>query len=106
MNKRSLRILEYNKILAMLSEHAASSMAKKKCDRLKPQKDINTITALQTETRDALLRITRQGNVSFSGLYDISASIKRLEVKGTLTSRELLDLASVLTVAKKCKKLW
>lgn len=103
MNKRSLRILEYNKILSMLTEYATSTMAKKRCDRLKPQRDINTINQLQEETRDALLRLMRQGNVSFSGLTDIGASIKRLEVKGALTSRELLDVAAVLNTAKSTK---
>ena len=103
MNKRSLRILEYNKILSMLTEYATSTMAKKRCDRLKPQRDINTINQLQEETRDALLRLMRQGNVSFTGLTDIGASIKRLEVKGALTSRELLDVAAVLNTTKEVK---
>lgn len=96
MNKRTLRILEYNKILTMLADYASSPMAKKKCDRLKPQKDIAVINTLQEETRDALLRLNRQGNLSFSGLTDIGASLKRLEVKGALTIRELLDVAAVL----------
>lgn len=104
MNKRSLRILEYNKILNMLTEFASSAMAKRRCDRMKPQKDINTINQLQEETRDALLRLNRQGNLSFTGLTDIGASIKRLEVKGSLTSRELLDLAALLNVALTAKQ--
>ena len=104
MNKRSLRILEYNKILAMLTEFASSTMAKRRCDRLKPQRDIATINQLQEETRDALLRLHRQGNVSFTGLTDIGASIKRLEVKGVLTSRELLDISAVLMTAKNVKQ--
>ena len=104
MNKRSLRILEYNKILAMLTEFAGSPMAKKRCDRLKPRRDIGEIKALQEETRDALRRLNVSGNLSFSGLTDIGASIKRLEVKGTLTSRELLDLAAMLGVAFTAKQ--
>ena len=104
MNKRSLRILEYNKILTMLTDFATSVMAKKRCDRIKPQRDINVINRLQEETRDALMRLNRQGNVSFTGLTDINASIKRLEVNGSLTSRELLDVASVLNVASQVKQ--
>lgn len=99
MNKRSLRILEYNKILTMLTDYATSPMAKRRCDRMKPQRDINVINTLQEETRDALLRLNRQGNLSFSGLTDIGASIKRLEVKGALTIRELLDVAAILELA-------
>lgn len=104
MNKRSLRLLEYNKILTMLTDFATSPMAKKRCDRLKPQRDIATINALQEETRDALLRLHRQGNVSFTGLTDIGASIKRLEIKGALTARELLDVAALLSTAQNVRK--
>lgn len=104
MNKRSLRILEYNKILSLLTEYAASDMAKRRCDRMKPQRDLATINQLQEETRDALLRLHRQGNVSFAGLKDIGASIKRLEVKGSLTSGELLDVATLLSTAQNVKQ--
>lgn len=104
MNKRSLRILEFNKILSMVTEYAASSMAKRRIDRMKPQRDIACIRKLQEETGDALSRLNRHGNISFSGLHDIGASIKRLEVQGTLTSQELLDIASVLQTAKAVKQ--
>lgn len=104
MNKRSLRILEFTKILSMVNEYAASPMAKRRIDRMKPQRDIDVIRKLQEETNDALKRLNRHGNISFSGLRDIGASIKRLEVQGTLTSQELLDIAAVLQVAKAVKQ--
>ena len=104
MNKRSLRILEFNKILSMVTEYATSPMAKRRIDRMKPQRDIYIIRKLQEETNDALNRLNRHGNISFSGLRDIGASIKRLEVQGTLTSQELLDIAAVLQVAKAAKQ--
>lgn len=104
MNKRSLRILEFTKILSMVNEYAASPMAKRRIDRMKPQRDIDVIRKLQEETNDALNRLNRHGNIIFSGLRDIGASIKRLEVQGTLTSQELLDIAAVLQVAKAVKQ--
>lgn len=104
MNKRSLRILEFTKILSMVNEYAASPMAKRRIDRMKPQRDIDVIRKLQEETNDALNRLNHHGNISFSGLRDIGASIKRLEVQGTLTSQELLDIAAVLQVAKAVKQ--
>ena len=33
MNLRTLRLLEYNKIVEMLTSYAASPMAKRKCER-------------------------------------------------------------------------
>lgn len=71
MNKRSLRILEFNKILSMVTEYATSPMAKRRVDRMKPQRDIEQIRKLQEETNDALNRLNRHGNISFSG-YAIS----------------------------------
>ena len=100
MNKRSLRILEFNKILSMVTEYATSPMAKRRVDRMKPQRDIEQIRKLQEETNDALNRLNRHGNISFSGLCDIGASIKRLEVQGTLTSKELLDIAASYRLQK------
>ncbi len=52
------------------------------------------IQSLQQETRDALIRVQTQGNLSFAGLRDIGASIKRLEVQGALGIKELLDIGS------------
>ena len=99
MNLRTLRLLEYNKIVEMLTSYAASPMAKRKCERLKPRRDLTLIQTLQQETRDALIRLNTQGNLSFAGLRDIGASIKRLEVQGALGIKELLDIGSVLDMA-------
>ena len=104
MNKRSLNILEYNKILAILSEYANSEMAKKRCLRIQPQKELNLIERLQEETRDAFLRLERQGNLNFSGLRDVRAEIKRLEVESALSAKELLDIAALLETARAVKK--
>ena len=39
MNKRSLRILEFNKILSMVTEYATSPMAKRRVYRMNQQID-------------------------------------------------------------------
>ena len=41
MNKRSIRVLEYNKILEQLSEHALTQGAKNKISHLKPFNELN-----------------------------------------------------------------
>lgn len=104
MNLRTMRIIEYNKIVEMLTSYAASPMAKRKCQRIKPRKDIELINTLQRETRDALRRLNTQGNLSFAGLKDIGASLKRLEVGGSLTAAELLDVASTLDLALSARR--
>ncbi|MBQ8147946.1 MAG: endonuclease MutS2 [Lachnospiraceae bacterium] len=96
MNKRSLRILEYNKIIDMLIPHAGSPMGQTLCKHLKPSTDHMEIIRLQEETRDALTRLYKQGSISFSGVTDIGMSLKRLEVGATLSPSELLDIARLL----------
>lgn len=96
MNKRSLRILEYNKIIDMLIPHAGSPLGQKLCKHLKPSTEHNEILQLQEETRDALTRLYKQGGISFSGVTDIGMSLKRLEVEATLGASELLDIARLL----------
>ena len=96
MNKRSLRILEYNKIIDMLIPYAGSSMGQRLCRRLKPSVEQTEILRLQEETRDALARLYKQGSVSFSGVIGVGMSLKRLEVGATLSPSELLDIARLL----------
>lgn len=67
MNLRTLRIIEYNKIVEMLTEYAASPMAKRKCQRIKPRKDIVMIEELQQETRDALMRLNKRATCHLQG---------------------------------------
>lgn len=99
MNKRTLRVLEYNKILEMLATYASSAGAKRKCLKLKPLTDRPAIELLQQNTRDAFIRLEKQGSCSFAGIRDIRGSAKMLEIKSALTAEELLDIASLLETA-------
>ena len=103
MNEKALRILEYTKIIELLSEQAASDMGKELCHKLRPMTDINEIRRAQKETSDALYRIVKRGGVSFSGLKDIGMSLKRLEIGASLGMSELLALSSMLNVANRVK---
>ncbi|MEG0565114.1 MAG: endonuclease MutS2, partial [Hungatella sp.] len=90
MNSKSLKTLEYHKIILQLSEYATSSLGKELCRNLVPSTDIDEIRQTQMETSDALSRVRQKGSVSFSGLKDIRASLKRLEVGSFLSIAELL----------------
>ena len=99
MNKRTLRVLEFQKILEMLAAHATSQGAKKRCLRLVPRKDLTEIVQLQAETRDASRRWEEYGSVGFSGVRELAEQLRLLEMGSPLNQRELLDVASVLETA-------
>ena len=103
MNEKVLNTLEYNKITAQLAEYAYSRSAKERAGALRPYTDITVIRQLQEQTSDALGRILRCGSVSFSGIHDITDSVKRLEIGGSLSTTELLRICSLLEAARRAK---
>lgn len=103
MNAKALRVLEYEKIKKMLAELAGSTLGREKCEALEPVSDIEEIKKRQSETAAALARLYRKGSLSFSGLPDVRASIKRLEVGSTLGAVELLRISSLLSATLRVK---
>ena len=103
MNKKALHTLEYDKIIDTLTEFAYSQAAKEQCRNLLPMTDLEAINTAQRQTDDALLRIFKKGSLSFSGIHPVSASLKRLEIGGSLSMSEFLQISSLLEVAKRAK---
>ena len=100
MNIKALHTLEYDKIIAKLESYAASPLGKEYCKNLLPTDDEEYILKAQRETSDALTHILTQGEVSFGGVKDIRASLKRLEIG------ELLNISSLLSTAGSVKNFF
>lgn len=103
MNEKVLKTLEFHKIIARLTEHASTPIGKRLCEECVPMDELEDIVAAQTQTRDALTRLYRQGHVSFSGAKDIGASLKRLEIGSSLSISELLAVSALLTATSRAK---
>ena len=104
MNKRTLRVLEYYKIIERLVSFATCPAGKRLCEQLKPSTDIMEIERNQEETRDALARVYQHGSISFSGVYPIGEAMKRVAVGAALSIPELLDIAKLLKVAENARQ--
>ncbi len=105
MEQRTLHVLEFDKIIDMLCEHATSEAGRELCRKLKPSSELKRIRQWQQNTSDAKDRIRLRGQrPSFAGVRDLSEQLKRLEVSGTLGAHELLMISSVLTVAARAKQ--
>jgi len=103
MNKKVLKTLEYDKIIRQLTEYASCQLGKELCEQLTPSSSLEEIRQNQIETTDAVTRIRQKGSVSFGGVKDIRASLKRLEVGSSLGIVELLSISSLLTAAARAK---
>ena len=103
MNEKALKTLEYDKIIAKLTEYAQTPLGIQKCRDLLPMDRIGEIRAAQQETSDAQNRVRLKGSISFSGARDLRASIKRLQIGSALNLTELLHISSLLDCAARAK---
>ena len=62
MNSKALHVLEYDKIIDKLTEHATSDPGRKLCKELQPSSDIKEIRKNQEKTSDAIARIFKKGS--------------------------------------------
>lgn len=103
MNKKALRILEFDKIITKLEDHATSEPGKRLAANLVPMTDLEEIRAAQTQTADALSRLFAKGSTSFGSNKDLGMSLKSLEVGSVLAITELLAIASFLENVNRIK---
>ena len=103
MNEKVLKTLEYNKIIDLLVEKADSEPGKNLCKKLVPSIDLQFIRKEQTETKDALTRLFKKGSTSFGSNKDLGFSIRSLEIGSSLSSHELLKIASMLDNVSRIK---
>ena len=104
MNKKTFRILEFDKIIEQLATLADSEPGKRLCLRLTPKSDPEKIRLMQKQTSDALARLLRGGSTSFGSNKDIGFITKHLSIGGSLNSEELLLLAGLLENVARVKQ--
>ncbi len=99
--EKSIRTLELPTVLEQLSRHAVSDAAKERCGKLFPTTDAAEVKHLLDETDAAKERVGLHGNPNFAGVKDVAAALSRADHGGMLNTRELLDIAGVLTASRR-----
>ena len=100
MDDKTLRTLEYPKILARLSDLAAFAPSAEKALALRPVTDLEEASRLQAETREALQLLATHPDLTIGGARDIRQVVDLAAHDGVLSSLELLDIKSTLTSAR------
>ncbi len=98
--EKSLLKLELDRVLEMLSSCAGSIGGKEACLRLRPTSDLEDVQLLQEQTTAAYDLCTKKGNPVFGDVSDVSASLERANLGGSLQPKELLRIAGVLRAAR------
>ena len=106
MKETSVKVLEYNKIIKLLTAKAGSSLGKEKIINLLPSSNYKIIEECLNETAEALLITTVSDNIPLGGIRDLKIILKKANIGAMLEANEFLNIAGTLSAAKKIKKFF
>ena len=102
--EKSIRVLELPQLLGMLEKHAVSAAAKERALALMPSTDVDEVRRLLDQTDAARQMISLRGSPSFGGVKPVAESLARASRGGMLNTRELLDIAGLLTNVRRVRE--
>ncbi|MBQ2830086.1 MAG: endonuclease MutS2 [Oscillospiraceae bacterium] len=101
---KSIRVLELPAVLERLARHAVSAEAKARALRVYPMCEVEEVLRAQDETDAAREMIALRGAPSFSGVKNVAEALARADRGGMLSTRELLDIAQLLTASRRASE--
>ena len=104
MNERTLKVLEFQKIVHLLEQEAATVVGHDLASKLVPVTDLDLVQTLQNETDEAMHVLRQDKTVPFSHIADISSSLKRSKIGSMLNVEECMQVAQVLYCGRNVKK--
>lgn len=103
MNDKTLRVLEYNKIVKIVADETVSNLGREIALALKPSNNVYEVKEWLQETTEAADIILKRGAFPLEGLHDIRTALKKAEIGSMLTIEELLLTSYALASARKIK---
>lgn len=103
MEAHALKVLEFDKIINKLAEHAACSLGRERALALVPQMDIEWIKRMQAETSEVRGILLSHGNIPLGGIMDIRPLIHKADLEAMLTPVELLNVAQTLGAGRRLR---
>lgn len=96
LDERTLRVLEFDKILQRVEERCTCSLGRELALSLRPTSEFPVILEWQQETGEAVRLLESVGEAPFGGLHDVRSAVERAIVGGILLPEQLLDLGDTL----------
>ena len=104
MDPKTLRVLEYDKIVARLAGHAAFDVGRELALALRPSADAVEVRARQAVTREARAFADRRDGATLEGAQDVRAAVAGAARGRVLQPAELLAVRATLAVARRLKR--
>lgn len=101
--EKTLRTLEYHKVVEILLEKAESNLGKERIKGIEPLIDIEEIEYLQRQTEEAYSLLIKRGTPPLYGIHSVAPEVRRAEIGGSLTPGGLLRIADSLRVSRNLK---
>lgn len=105
MEKRVLKTLEYDKILAMLKERASCCISRELVDTMEPSGDFDTVERELKLTAEAETLFYKTGRSPVDDFPDMRHCLERMHAALFLSTGELLGIASCLKAARIAKDI-
>jgi DNA mismatch repair protein MutS2 len=105
MNPRTLRVLEYPKILKRLAQHCAFSGGAELAASLLPSDDLLTVREWLVQTYEAYQLLGQKDDISFGGVSDLRPLLDRAERRSVLLPPDLLEVKFTLQRARQLRNL-
>ncbi len=99
-SEKTLHVLEFDKICAMLADCAPTEGAKSMAYRLLPSGDMTEVLRRQRRTTDARRLSDFKGMPSFGSVTDVSEACERAIKGAMLSTRELLEVGHLLRTTR------
>ena len=96
IQEKYCRVLELDKILAMLAEYACCDVARERILAIRPSTSLKIVQDETTKTYDAFYLSAHFGAPSFGKMEDPSQQLKLAEAGGILSPHTLLNIAGIL----------
>ena len=106
INISSLKKLEFNKIIDILSTYALTIVGKELCQNLLPLYNKKEVQKAQNETSEALTLLYRKGSIPIYSINDITKYLLLLDKGNYLSTKPLLDIANVLKTSRLLKEYY
>ena len=100
MKERTLRVLEFTKILDMLASFAVTDMGREACEKLTPLSDLAQVNEALEETEEAQVILTYLGDSPLISFPDVRPYLTLAAKGAALNPKALLSVAECLRASR------
>ncbi len=107
MDDHSLKLLEFYHLLDILKQYSISPLGRKRCEALRPSKDLPLIQSRLAEVMELKKILETEGEIPLRGLKDIEGILNKLEIEGSILDvQELLDSYQQMVLCKGLRRFF